>query len=278
MTQNAFTYWLVLIFVYGFVFTASGQNYYPAAIGNTWVLKSTDGESLRTYTVAATEVIDGVELTILEIASDGADKEAVEIDKYFVTVTEDKLLLHQTVFDEGKLGIVTAKFSPPATFFPQLLTIGDAWQIAAEIKLTEILPGREIAATSTTDVKVILFEDVETPAGTFKRCVKVALSQRVKSSVLNLEATSYQWLAPNLGPVKYETADGLVFELIRSNLVKEEVEELSPYDVNGDGAVNILDLTLVASQFGGVDVDADVNDDGTVNIQDLVMVAQNFGD
>ena len=51
-----------------------------------------------------------------------------------------------------------------------------------------------------------------------------------------------------------------------------------PEDVNGDGIVNIIDLTLVASNFGkqGENV-ADVNDDGIVNIIDLTLVASAFG-
>ena len=47
-----------------------------------------------------------------------------------------------------------------------------------------------------------------------------------------------------------------------------------PEDLNHDGLVNILDLVLVASQFGttGPSI-ADLNGDNTVNIQDLVLVA-----
>ena len=53
-------------------------------------------------------------------------------------------------------------------------------------------------------------------------------------------------------------------------------------DVNGDGVVNILDLTLVASHFGeSVDPseapNPDVNSDGIVDIRDLVFVASRFG-
>ena len=49
-------------------------------------------------------------------------------------------------------------------------------------------------------------------------------------------------------------------------------------DINGDGVVNIQDLTLVAAQFGqaGEDTPADVNGDGVVDIQDLVLVAAAF--
>ena len=45
-------------------------------------------------------------------------------------------------------------------------------------------------------------------------------------------------------------------------------------DLNNDGIVNILDLVLVASQFGTTGLSAaDLNGDNTVNIQDLVLVA-----
>ena len=51
-----------------------------------------------------------------------------------------------------------------------------------------------------------------------------------------------------------------------------------PEDVNKDGVVNIIDLTLVASNFGKTGQnDADVNGDGVVNIVDLTLVAGAFG-
>ena len=49
-------------------------------------------------------------------------------------------------------------------------------------------------------------------------------------------------------------------------------------DVNSDGIVNIVDLTLVAQSFGkSGDNAADVNSDGVVNIVDLTLVAAAFG-
>ena len=51
-----------------------------------------------------------------------------------------------------------------------------------------------------------------------------------------------------------------------------------PEDVNGDGVINIADLTLVASNFSkqGANI-ADVNGDHVVNIADLVLVAAAIG-
>ena len=45
-------------------------------------------------------------------------------------------------------------------------------------------------------------------------------------------------------------------------------------DVNGDGAVNVLDLVLVANALG--EEAPDLNGVGVVNIQDLVLVANAF--
>ena len=47
----------------------------------------------------------------------------------------------------------------------------------------------------------------------------------------------------------------------------------NPADVNGDGVVNIFDLTLVAQGFGTGKEGIDVNGDGVVNVFDLVFVA-----
>lgn len=54
-------------------------------------------------------------------------------------------------------------------------------------------------------------------------------------------------------------------------------------DLNNDGVVNILDLQIVASNFGKTidasqDPNPDVNGDGVVDILDLVKVASLFGD
>ena len=46
------------------------------------------------------------------------------------------------------------------------------------------------------------------------------------------------------------------------------------YDLNRDGAVNILDLILVSQHFGTTK--GDVNGDSTTNIFDLTAISQQF--
>ena len=63
-------------------------------------------------------------------------------------------------------------------------------------------------------------------------------------------------------------------------LVTKATASATPWDVNGDGVVNIFDLVGVARVFG-TSVPAgspeDVNGDGVVNIFDLVTVSSRFG-
>ena len=48
-------------------------------------------------------------------------------------------------------------------------------------------------------------------------------------------------------------------------------------DVNGDGKVDIFDLSFIAAHYGGSDPAADVNEDGQVDIFDLTVAAGNYG-
>ncbi|MBT3268403.1 S8 family serine peptidase [Candidatus Poribacteria bacterium] len=53
-----------------------------------------------------------------------------------------------------------------------------------------------------------------------------------------------------------------------------------PADVNGDGRVDIVDIVVVATAFGGdaaLTPSADVNADGVINVVDLITVAVRFG-
>jgi hypothetical protein len=77
-------------------------------------------------------------------------------------------------------------------------------------------------------------------------------------------------LDSNVTEIPHNTTDGLVQATI-------------PGDVNGDGIVNVLDLTIVALSFGSFigepdyNPQADINQDGIVDMKDLSTVAINLG-
>jgi len=96
-----------------------------------------------------------------------------------------------------------------------------------------------------------------------------------------------------------------IFDLYSTNLINSLGQPISheasngyfvngsPYDLNKDGHVDILDIRIVARAFGSMAVDdpatphdetelwnpiADVNADGRVNIFDLRLVAKHYGE
>lgn len=88
----------------------------------------------------------------------------------------------------------------------------------------------------------------------------------VKASTLSLSEVILSSSIGTLLPVM--TGDGEIVE-----------PPTPPWDVNKDGVINILDLTLVAANFGQTgDIPADVNGDNMVNILDLTLVASHFGE
>jgi len=69
-----------------------------------------------------------------------------------------------------------------------------------------------------------------------------------------------------------------IISLCCVNTASAQPEE-HPWDVNGDGIVDIDDLMFVGSHFGDSSVtSADVNGDGLVNIVDLVLVGVHLGE
>ena len=261
---------LLTVILSALVSTTSAQNYYPTDIGNTWVLESTDGAERITYTLETPEEdLSTEQFRTLKIITEVLGTSSANTSTFLIEVDEEGMKLHKVVAELGDVfGTSRIEFSPPAVFFPPILQVGEIWETLGE---TEVYLVGTVTVSSINEVAAI--ENVDTPAGTFEDCLKIQIRTKTTAALGSSRSTSYQWLAPDLGPVKFETSQDIVFELTSFTLVTPEV----PYDVNADGMVNILDLTFVASRFGEANPEADVNDDGKVNILDLVLIAQNFG-
>ncbi len=103
------------------------------------------------------------------------------------------------------------------------------------------------------------------------------LSTTITRTDENGRAQSTLILGPNLGTNTVEVSAAGIESTATFYAISDT--ELPPMtaDVNSDGNVNILDLILIASSFGGSGQDnTDVNRDGVVNVLDLVLVAGMF--
>lgn len=262
---------LLALLLCTFVNITNAQNYYPTDIGNVWILESEDGTERVTYAIGKTdERFNGEQGRILRITTTVLATTAANTSTFFMQVDEEGIKIHRIVTEFGDVfGEASMEFVPPATFFPAALELTKTWEIRGE---TEVPLVGNITLSSVNEVVAI--EDVETAVRTFKNCVKIQMHTRTIAALGATRSTSYQWLAPDIGPVKFKTNQDIVFELVKSNLLPRT----RLYDVNDDGAVNILDLTLVGSRFGSTDAEADVNGDGIVNILDVILVAQNLKD
>ena len=215
---------LILVLICCFRLTVAAENYYPAEVGNTWVFLSVDGSEQRTYTLETPENIGVEELIELKITNEALGTDVTTVDIYLITVGNDGgLMLHQSAVDQGAFGIAEATFDPPVTFFPAELPLGHTWQIVVETELQLAGP-----VTSTSTIAVVAIEDVETPAGVFEDCVKLEINQKDALALAVLRQTSYQWLAPDVGPVKYLNDQDILYELQRYNLVDPSAEETPP--------------------------------------------------
>ncbi len=307
MKKTEFLPWLkpvlVMSLACSFVFTATAQNYYPADIGNTWVFDSVDGEEQSTYTLEGPEIIDGEERILLKIRTEELSTGDSDTDRYFLTVGDNAIELHKTVFELVEpRAMVTADFPTPVTFFPLQLEVGDKWQIAADADV-ELEIGLAISGKSTTDFEVVEFEEIVTPAGTFENCAKVRLDVNFTAGgFLNLDSSTHQWFAPDIGPVQFENNDGLIFGLVNSNLLTVPAEpdtteeDVTPEPASEEDTVPEQpaeeDVTtpgppaeedIVPEQPAEEDVmpepiPYDINEDGVVNILDLTFVASRFGE
>ena len=227
MKTTKFVFWLtpllVLSLVCSFALTAAAQNYYPAEVGNMWTLNTADETEQRRYAITGTEDFNGLEVLILDIETEVLGTDVIVPDRYFITADDTGLTLHQSTTDEGTFGIAKIVYEPPILFFPSSPTLGQQWQITGETEL--LLVG---AASNVTSVEVVAIEDVVTPAGTFEGCAKIQLSYKITTALVTLRPIEYLWLAPDVGPVKFQNPQEIVFDLISYNVVEAPAAEEAP--------------------------------------------------
>ena len=227
MKTPKFVFWLtpvlVLSLLCSFALMAVAQNYYPTEVGNIWTLNTADETEQRRYTFTGTEDFNGLEVLVLDIETEVLGTGVIVPDRYFITVDDIGLTLHQSTTDEGTFGIAKIIYEPPTLFFPSSPTLGQQWQISGDTEL--LLVG---AVSNTSSLEVVAIEDVVTPAGTFEDCAKIQLSYKVTTALVTLRPVEYIWLAPDVGPIRYQNDQEILFDLISYNLVEAPAAEDAP--------------------------------------------------
>lgn len=258
---------LVLGFICNFTYTAEAQNYYPADVGNEWVLERTDGNQHLTYSLEEPDDPADKDLVLLKIETKNPNEnKIIDTDKYFLTTDEEGIKLHKTIIQFPGVGNVTAVLPTPAIFFPKVLGLGDKWDLVIDAEPDLV----KLPLTSTTNFEIVGFEDVVTPAGTFQNCAKIELKFTITSEQLNIATTiSYQWLAPDVGPIKYETNNGDVFEMVSLKLV-------GPPPINAQNPpvwqLPSLNYQVTGSRLGEI-----LNAKILENVEDYVTEVGNLG-
>ena len=101
-------------------------------------------------------------------------------------------------------------------------------------------------------------------------------------ATLTFEVRDFKASMLTLSQVYIVDADGKRWEVTTENgevTIPPEPAEETVGDINRDGVVDILDLTIVSVRFGERgENSADLNGDGLVDIVDLVLVANEFGE
>ena len=260
----------VLSLVSNFTSTLSAQDYYPANVGNEWVLEKTDGEHRRIYTLETPKDAADQHLILLKIATEEISTGKITgSDEYFVTTDDAGIKIHKTALRTtiNKIKVdVLATFPTPVIFFPKQLDSGNMWKIEGDTEID--LGGIPISGKSTTTLKIVGFEPVHTSVATFNDCAKIEFSVGFTSPSFNLEPTpSYQWLAPNIGPVKYETGSGDIFEIVS---FKRSLYPMAQNPPVWSLPANTFQAT--GSRLGGI-----LNAKILTNVEDYVTEVANLG-
>jgi hypothetical protein len=96
-------------------------------------------------------------------------------------------------------------------------------------------------------------------------------------NVKNVYEGEYRFMQCGRYMVIFNAEDerGMEFVLMWKQ-IEVKLKEKCPWDVNGDGKVDISDLALIGKNYGSSGPEGDVNGDGTVDMFDLSLVEEHF--
>jgi uncharacterized repeat protein (TIGR02543 family) len=163
----------------------------------------------------------------------------------------------------------------PATAGPHSITVTVSDGNAGQASHTWNVTVNSVQCTLTVDTAGTGSGSVtlDPPGGSYDEGTVVTLTASADAG-----STFEGWSGAATG-----TANPVTVTMDGDRTVTATFKANGPGDLNGDGIVNIDDITLVIGHFGqssgdaGWDPLADANGDGLVNIDDLTVVINNYG-
>ena len=179
---------------------------------------------------------------------------------------------------------------------------GDVFELVVSIENVKKLAGFQFDLTFNPKILQVLQvesvgeiftgsmqPDIDNPSGIIRNIVAVKQGKGgfdgngvlLRSSFKTLKSGKSEINADKVTLVDPNGKTLEVCKIINANVTVEE--PLYPWDVNGDGVVNVLDLVFVGQHLGEEIIEPmlqnpDVNRDGIVDIYDFILVGQHFGE
>ncbi len=177
-------------------------DYYPIAIGNTWVYQDQDENDI-TFKVVDTIHIEGtdIESFVIEIANSDPELEDIVNYSYLGPMREGFGIEQYAIGISAGSGD-TLVFHPWLPLYKFPLIPGDTWEVEFDGSLP---PEGYYIGSGTAKYEVLAEESVTVPAGTFENVFSIRETFNWNLEDQQLDQTiSTKWVAPDIGIIKVE--------------------------------------------------------------------------
>ena len=169
-------------------------DYYTLEVGNTWTFQDNNDDTIEF------EIIDTIDISGTTAFVKETTTSALEGVVNYSYVAKNSDGVYQHAVGGYSVGDDTIIFSPELPIYKFPLIPGESWEVEFDVEL----PGRYPVGNGTAIYEVLSEEDLTVEAGSFQHVFQVKedftwglFGQELDHSV------SYQWLAPNVGMVKF---------------------------------------------------------------------------
>jgi len=216
----------------------------------------------------------GVEVWKYALEASIVSSPSVIHEHVFVGSVDGKVYCFGPPFPSHDIAVLNANVSPLKLRKGELLEINCTIKNSGSVEENVVIlcgqNGSNVwAAPQYLEPIVINYENVTIPSGAD---FVYAYSWNTSSEIPGLHSISVQAL---LVPDETDTSD--------NTCIVNTVIIIAPSDLDANGEINIIDVSIVARAYGSTPQEpnwnqsADINNDGVINILDIALVAHDFG-